>query len=120
MARSSTDEAGAAVAAALAPYAWREFTARMLARRVVGALDRHHVLCFLADLPGTKAGTAEALTPADSGDDRVDALVHSLDGRPWRRWSLARLCAEMVSSFELWQSGRDSLDAGLRRLLEGH
>jgi hypothetical protein len=30
------DERGAAVAAALVPYAWRELTERMLARLVVG------------------------------------------------------------------------------------
>jgi hypothetical protein len=120
MARSSGDECAAAVAAAMAPYAWREFTDRMLARRVVGAVDRHHVICFLAGLPGTDVGILDEVEPAEAGDGRVDALVSTLDGQRWREWSLARLCAQVLSSLDAWQAERESLDSDLRRLLEGH
>jgi len=68
------------MAAALAPYAWREFTERMLARRVVGALDRHQVVCFLSVLPGTDVGVLDPVESADACDDRVDALVCALQG----------------------------------------
>ena len=104
----------------LAPYAWREFTERMVARRVVGAVDRLHVLGFLSGLPGTDVGMVDAVDPVDPSDERVDALVCSLDGQPWRGWSLARLCTDLVSSLEAWQTARDSFDSDLRRLLKGH
>src|SRR3954470_17268459 len=68
------DEA-AAVAATLAPYAWREFTDRMLARRAVAAVDRHAVLSFLARIPGVEAGDDPPVEVAEADDERVDALV---------------------------------------------
>jgi len=108
------------VAAALAPYAWRELTERMLARRVVGALDRHEVVRFLSGLPGTEVGDLDAVEPADTCDDRVDALVCALAGQRWRNWSLARLCADLTSSLESWQAERESLESDLRRLLDDH
>jgi len=120
VARSPIDERAVAVAAALAPYAWREFTDRMLARRVVGAMDRHDVVGFLSTVPGTDPGMVEAVEPADAGDERVDALVCALDGQRWREWSLARLCAHVTFSLETWQAERESLESDLRRLLEGH
>ena len=60
MRRSAGDERAAAVADALAPYAWRELTDRMLARRVVGAVDRHSVVAFLKGVPGTDLGRVRA------------------------------------------------------------
>jgi hypothetical protein len=108
----------AAVSATLAPYAWREFTDRMLARRVVGAVDRHVVVGFLAGLPGADAGTDEPVEPAEAGDERVDALLWALDGHQWRAWALDRLCARLVAVLEAWHAERGSLESDLRRLLE--
>jgi len=113
-------QCAAAVAAALAPYAWRELTDRMLARRVVAAVDRHDVLCFLACIPGTRAGESPPLEPAEPRDARVDAVVLTLGAQRWRGWSLARLCAELVSSLDAWHAEREALESDLRRLLEGH
>jgi hypothetical protein len=112
------DERGAAVAAALAPYAWRELTERMLARLVVGAADRHSVVHFLATVPGTDIGAAPPAEPAGVDDERVDALVQGLSGQRWRGWSLARLCADLLRSLEALRTDRESLDSDLRRLLE--
>jgi hypothetical protein len=120
VARSSADEPVAEVAAALAPYAWREFTERMLARRVVGAVDRHRVIAFLTGLPGTALGAVEPVEPAEAADERVDVLVRMLDGQLWRGWSLARLCTDLSSALEAWEATRDSFDSNVRRLLEGH
>jgi hypothetical protein len=120
MARSSGDECAAAVAEVLAPYAWRKFTDRMLARRIVGAIDRHRVIAFLTSLPGTDVGGVDPVAPAEVGDERVDVLVRIFDGQLWREWSLARLCADVMSSLEAWQAERESLESDLRRLLEGH
>jgi hypothetical protein len=120
VARSLGDERGAAVAAALAPYAWRELTERMLARLVVGAADRHSVIVFLTSVPGTDVGQVPPVEPADAGDERVDGLVTALDGQQWRGWALGRLCTDLLASLESWQAEREALEAGLRRMLEGH
>jgi hypothetical protein len=108
------------VAATLAPYAWREFTDRMLARRVVGEVDRWVVIGFLSGVPGTDIGIEGAVEPAEAGDERVDALLWALDGQQWRGWALARLCAELVAALDAWDAERESLESDLRRLLEGH
>jgi hypothetical protein len=118
--RSMRDERGAAVAATLAPYAWRELTERMLARLVVGATDRHSIVLLLRTVPGTDIGNISAMEPADAGDERVEVLVTALDGHQWRGWSLARLCTDLLAWLETWQAERESLETGLRRLLEEH
>jgi hypothetical protein len=115
-----SDERGAALAAALAPYAWRELTERMLARLVVGADDRHSVVHFLATVPGTDVGALPPAELAEARDERVDALVQGLVGQLWRAWSLARLCADLRRLLEAWRADRESLESDLQRLLEGH
>jgi hypothetical protein len=120
MVRPSDDDSAAAVADVLAPYAWRELTDRMLARRIVGALDRHRVVAFLESLPGTDIGGAYPVEPAEAADERVDVLVGVLDGQLWRGWSLARWCTALTSALEAWETARDSFDSNVRRLLEGH
>ena len=92
MARRSADGRLAAIAAALGPYVWRGLTDRMLARRVVGALDRHSVVGFLTGLPGAEVGAAGPVEPAQPGDERVDAGWHSTGCAPtwWRRWTRGR------------------------------
>lgn len=88
----------------------------MLARRVVGALDRYVVLDFISDLPGVDAGTVEEIEPAESGDARVDALVRELDGQQWRSRSLVRLSVDLVSALEAWHAALESSDPDLWRL----
>jgi hypothetical protein len=118
--RSAGDERAAAVAAALAPYAWRELTDRMLARRVVGAVDRHSVVAFLTSVPGTDLGQVAPVEAADAGDERVDVLLTALHGQRWRGWALGRLCTDLLVALDSWQAEREGLESGLRRLLEGH
>lgn len=77
---SGEEPAAAAVAAALAPLAWRDLTERMLARCVVGAADRHAVEVLLRGVLGAAVGDRSPIEPADPGDDRVDALVAELGG----------------------------------------
>jgi hypothetical protein len=108
------------VAATLAPYAWREFTERMLVRRVLGAVDQQEVIGLLAGIPGTDVGVVGAVEPAEGADERLDVLLSALDGQQWRGWSLARLCAELIASLEGWHAERDSLETDLRRLLDDH
>jgi hypothetical protein len=47
-------------------------------------------------------------------------MVQGLDGQQWRRWSLARLSADLVGSLEAWRSEREALESDLRRLLDDH
>jgi hypothetical protein len=102
------DARAAAVAEALAPFGWRDFTDRMLARRVVGAVDRYVVLRFVGSIPGADAGEAGPVEPADPGDARVDLLVRTLEARQWRGFSLDRLCADLVAALAAWQAARES------------
>ena len=120
MRRSAGDEGAAAVAAALAPYAWRDLTERMLARHVIDAADRHSVVVLLTSVPGTDLGQVGPVEPADAGDERVDVLLSALDGRQWRGWSLGRLCTHLLASLQSWQAEREALESDLRRLLEEH
>lgn len=106
------------MAAALAPYAWRTLTDRMLARCVVGAVDRHDLDRFLGGVPGTVVGGSAPLEPADADDERVAVLVSELDGQQWRGWSLDRLSAQLLAWMHAWRGRRHSLESELRRLLE--
>jgi hypothetical protein len=120
VARRPGDGRTAAVTASLAPYSWRGLTERMLARRVVGALDRHAVLGFLAGLPGTDLGTAGPVEPADPRDERVDVLVRALQDRQWRGLVLDLLSAHLVAALDAWEDGRARLDRDLLRFLGEH
>jgi hypothetical protein len=90
----------------------------MLARRVVGAADRHVIIDLVASLPGTCVGVVEPVQPADPDDERVDALVRVLATRHWRELRLDRLCVDLMSSLDAWRAGRESFHAGSRRLLD--
>jgi hypothetical protein len=94
----------------LAPYAWRDFTDRMLARRFVAAADRQGLLQFVAGLDGTSVGPVEPVEAADPGDPRVDFLTRAIDGRTWRDLSLARLCVDLGAALEDWY-----VEQGVRR-----
>lgn len=118
MAQSSGDAPAAAVAAVLAPYAWRGFTEPMLARRVLGAVDQHVVANLVSTVPGAEIGPAEPPEPADPGDERVGALVRMLEGTCWRSFSLDRLCADILSSLSGWQAERDLFGPGYRPIEE--
>jgi hypothetical protein len=106
------------VAAALAPYAWRDLTERMLARRALAASDRHSVVRLISSVPGASVGELEPIQPAPAGDRRIDALLPALRGRRWRGFSLDRLCAELLTALDEWQAQRDSSDSTVRRLLD--
>ena len=119
MRRSTGEGRAAALAAALAPYAWRDLTDRMLARCAVGAADRHSVVLFLSSVPGADVDAGAPLVqPAAAEDERVEALVAALDGQQWREWSLGRLAAQLLSWLDSWHAERDAVDAHLRRLLD--
>ena len=119
MSPSMGDGRCAAAAAALAPYAWRGLTDRMLARLVVGAADRQSLVDVLTGVPGADVGSFEPSEPAGAHDDRVDALVRILDGQLWRGWSLAGLCAHLLGALDVWRADREAFESDVRRLLDG-
>src|SRR3954449_6795296 len=102
------DARAAAVAEALAPFAWRDLTERMLAQQAVGAVDRYVVLRFVSGIPGAKAGRVGPVEPADPDDARVDLLVRRLAARQWRNFSLDRLCADLITALAAWWAERES------------
>jgi hypothetical protein len=108
------DPRAAVVADALAPYDWRSFTERMLARCAVGAVDRYTVLRLVSGVPGASVGGLGPVDPADLGDPRVDLLVPMLQSRQWRGLSLDRLCADLISSLAAWQAAWESTGDGPR------
>ena len=102
------DARAASVAEVLAPFAWRDFTDLMLARRVVGAVDRYVVLRFVSTIPGAGPGGIGPVDPADVDDPRVDVLVRMLGARQWRGFSLDRLCADLIAVLAAWQADWES------------
>jgi hypothetical protein len=119
VAGSSTAARVAAVATALESCPWREFTDRMLARRVVAAADRHDLVEFVTGLPGTDVGVLGPVDPADVGDARVEAVVRALLNRRWRGAALDRLCSDLVAAIDAWWTARDSFDDGPRWTIGG-
>jgi len=76
------------VCAAVAPYRWRRFTPQTLARRIVGALDA--------------AGGDAVVTLAERDDPRVETLIGTLDGLPWRGYALTTLCRLLLEALDDW------------------
>jgi hypothetical protein len=106
-----------ALSAALAPYAWSQATPEMLARRVVGVLDRQWLLGELPDpRPSVRLGD---MVPADPGDERVELLVAMLRTLRWRVLTRAALCRQLVSALESWSVRRQLADIELGWLLDG-
>ena len=108
----------AAVCAALEPYEWRSFTPQLLARCVLGALDRHRVIDLIVDVSGAATGDPGPVEPAEREDVRVDVLVDFLTGHRWRTLTLAAVSEHLVTELCRWCRQRRHLDAELRRLLD--
>ena len=119
MGRSNTGAVVASVAAELAPYAWRAFTARMLARRVVAAVDRHVVVNWLSTVPGVEVGLVDSYDPADAEDERVEVLAHALKGWRWRRVALERVCLHLVARLQVWHDDQELLGSCAQGLPDG-
>jgi hypothetical protein len=86
----------AAVCAALRPFEWPCFTADMMARCLLGALDSHRARQLIADIPGVSAWHAGELQPADRGDARVEVVVAFLACHRWRSLTLPTVCSQVL------------------------
>jgi hypothetical protein len=88
------EESVAAVFAALNPYAWRNLTPDVVARRVVAACDRQDLIDLLRSVPGAVVGGWEdGPEPAD----RVVTLVQFLGRHQWTRLRLDTLCRLLLA-----------------------
>jgi len=96
-ARTPDDEAVMdVVAAALAPYAWRDFTPEMVARLVVAANDRENLRRTLDSVVGATAGRWEHLVPAAADDPRLAPLLTFLTSHRWTGLKLPALCRSLL------------------------
>jgi len=107
----------AAIAAELAPYAWRDMTERMLARRVLASADRYGVVRLLHSVPGAAVGGWEPLATVADDDPRVDVLARPLRGRRWRARTVERVCVDLLAALDAWQAARESFDESPARRL---
>ena len=106
-----------ALSAALAPYAWSQATPEMLARRLVGVLDRQWLL---GELPGPRPSVRLGdVVPADPGDERVELLVAMLRTLRWRVLTRTALCRQLVSALESWSVRRQLAELELGWMLDG-
>lgn len=92
----SGEEVVDAVAATLAPYAWRDFTPEMIARFVVAASDRESLRRTLGSMAGATVGRWERLTPAASDDPRLAPLLAFLASHRWTDLRLPALCRNLL------------------------
>jgi hypothetical protein len=112
------DEYLAALCATLEPYEWRSFTPEMLARCVLGALDRHRVLDLVAGVAGAGIGDPGPVEPAERDDVRAEVLVEFLACQRWRDLTLAAVCRQLLNVLSAWSLQRQWLEAELGRLLD--
>lgn len=99
-----------AVSRVLRPQPWRSFTAELLARHALGALDRHRVVELLATVPGVLADDGTEVVPADRDDERVPMLVEILAACHWRSFTVVGVSRHLVSVLDTWWREREWLE----------
>ena len=109
----------AAICSELAPFRWTSLTPEMLARWVIGAMDRRCVLDLLAGPAGLGPAGWGDVEPADRHDERVAVLVAFLAEHRWRTWTLSRLVRQLVGTLDTWWASRQCLELELSRLISG-
>ena len=115
---SATPPRVQAICAAVGPYAWRALTADMVARRLLGAVDR---LLILEVIGATDAGSAlelAAVEAVDRNDERLEPLVHLMASFRWRDMTLTRLAQLLLEALDHWWSRREAFEDELARLLD--
>jgi hypothetical protein len=108
-----------AVLAELEPFEWRSLTPEMLARRVLGAVDRQRVQTLLESTPGLGAADGGGGEPVSRADERVGVLVDLLSAHRWRSWTLPFLARQLTYALALWWEHRRRLEVELSRLVSG-
>lgn|SRR4051794_11614519 len=107
-----------AICAAVGPYAWRALTADMVARRLLGAVDR---LLVLEVIGATDVGGAPELAlvePVEGNDERLEPLLHLMASFRWRELTLTHLVQLLLEALDQWWSRREAFDDEIARLLD--
>jgi hypothetical protein len=107
-----------AICAAVGPDGWRALTAEMVARRLLGAVDRLLVLEVIGATLGASARDLASVEPADRSDDRIEPLVHLMAGFRWRDVTLTRLVQLLLEALDQWWLRRDAFEHELACLLD--
>jgi hypothetical protein len=90
----------------------------LVARRVLGAVDRLLVLEVIGATQGGSARDLAAIEPADRSDDRIEPLVHLMASFRWRDVTLTRLVQLLLEALDQWWLHRDAFEHELARLLD--
>jgi hypothetical protein len=96
----------AGVRGALEPYQWHRVRPRLLARIVLGAVDR-----------AGRSGREVAAGPVPR-DRRIEELVRVLDGQSWRALTVPELCQRLLEALHDWGLRDRCLDVEIAWLLE--
>src|SRR4051795_3954171 len=106
-----------AICAAVGPYGWRALTAEMVARRLLGAVDRLSVLELIGATTAVSDPPLAAVSPGDRDDDRLEPLVHLMAGFRWRDVTLTRLPQLLLPTPPPWGAPRRGIQGGRPRPL---
>ncbi|MEU5891640.1 hypothetical protein ABZ835_33080 [Streptomyces sp. NPDC047461] len=97
-----------AVRAALEPFGWQSFTAELVCRRAVAAMDGGRAF------PRPR-GPRNGLSPQE---ECAEALVEVLESCHWRSFTLDRLSRLLVGAAQTWRQERAWFDIRLGLLLD--
>ena len=115
---SATQPRVRAISAAVGAYGWRALTAEMVARRLLGAMDRLLVLEVIGASAELSANDLAAVEPADRDDDRIEPMVQLMACFRWRALTLGRLVQLLLEAHEQWWLRRVEFEHALARLLD--
>jgi hypothetical protein len=81
-------------------------TAEMLARQLLGALDRQRVLDLLAEVAMVGLPREPAFEPVDRRDERVAVLVAAMATFRWRSLTRSGMCHQLLAALDAWWLSR--------------
>ena len=105
---SAGDARVVAVRAALEPFAWQSFTAELVCRRAVSAMDGGQVF------PRPRG----PMTRPSPQEECAEALVEILNSYRWRSLTIGGLSRLLVDAAQAWRHERAWFDIRLGLLLD--
>jgi hypothetical protein len=90
----------------------------MVARRLLGAVDRLLVLELFGATQGASVRELAAVEPVDRRDDRLEPLVVLMAGFRWREVTLTRLVQLLLEGLDQWWLRRVAFEQEIAHLLD--
>ncbi|MFL6239111.1 MAG: hypothetical protein ACJ735_06425 [Actinomycetes bacterium] len=90
----------------------------MVARRLLGTVDRLLVLEVIGATGADRAIELAVVEPGDRNDERLEPLVRLMASFRWRDVTLTRLVQLLLEGLDNWWSRREAFDRELTRLLD--